>query len=121
MFAGSASGTFYFLGTRSTCLSPPSQPHLREMLLLALSLLWRLRLRRDNSLPSDKATTRPLRGSSRPGRSQGVGGPGESQIPGSCSWGGICSGTVTSLFPPASLQEIQALGACPSLSPEGLT
>lgn len=48
------------------------------MVLLAMSLLWRLRLRRDNSVPSDKATTSPLRGSSRPGRSQGLGGPGES-------------------------------------------
>lgn len=73
MFAESESGTFYFLGTRSTCLKPPSQPHLREMLLLAMSLLWRLRLRRDHSLPSDKTTTRPLGGSSRPGRSQRVG------------------------------------------------
>lgn len=38
-----------------TCPSPPSQPHLREMPLLAMSLLWRPRLRRDSSLPSDKA------------------------------------------------------------------
>lgn len=48
------------------------------MLVLAMSLLWWLRLRSDNSLPSDKATTSPLRGSSRPGRSQGLGGPRES-------------------------------------------
>lgn len=61
-----------------TCLCPSSQPHLREVMLLDMSLLWRPRFRGDSRLPSDKVTTSPLRGSNKAGRSQGVRGPGES-------------------------------------------
>lgn len=77
------------------CLSPPSQPRPRDVAADHVSAA-EAEAQRGQQPPSDKATMSPLRGSNRPGRTQGVRGRGEPSRSMKLSSGWCLQGMVTS-------------------------